>query len=234
MVPEARRLVLTSPIALLKACKNPAELAGMRACHLRDGAAVVEFLAWLDAHFLGSAEQKGLALDEVSLADKLLSFRAQQAGFLEPSFDTIAGVNENGAIIHYRYHPYCISALHTLVNFSTAGGGMCVCMYVCMYVCVCVCMCAEPRRDSVRRLLRGTCCCWTLEGSTLMAPQVRHSSTILLYNIYIYIYIVYTVLVNLISLRSVRCNSHTSYGSAHPAPGMYTHPLFITITTASC
>lgn len=43
-----------SPIVLLKACKNASELQGMRACHLRDGAAVVEFLAWLDDHLHGA------------------------------------------------------------------------------------------------------------------------------------------------------------------------------------
>jgi Xaa-Pro aminopeptidase len=116
-IPAAQRIDQPSPIALLKACKNPAELAGMRACHLRDGAAVVEFLAWLEHQFNssggdggdgnnsggsagGSTQQMGIS--EVALADKLQSFRAQCGSFLEPSFATIAGVNENGAIIHYR------------------------------------------------------------------------------------------------------------------------------------
>ena len=50
-IPSAKRLDLESPIVLLKACKNSAELEGMRACHLRDAAALVEFLAWLDEHY---------------------------------------------------------------------------------------------------------------------------------------------------------------------------------------
>lgn len=45
-----QRVDKESPIVLMKACKNAKELQGMRACHVRDGAAVVEFLAWLDEH----------------------------------------------------------------------------------------------------------------------------------------------------------------------------------------
>jgi Xaa-Pro aminopeptidase len=36
------------PCRLPKACKNPAEIAATREAHLRDGAAMVEFLRWLD------------------------------------------------------------------------------------------------------------------------------------------------------------------------------------------
>jgi Xaa-Pro aminopeptidase len=36
----------SGPISLLKALKNDTELAGMRNCHIRDGAAVVNLLAW--------------------------------------------------------------------------------------------------------------------------------------------------------------------------------------------
>jgi len=53
-IPAEHRLAMESPIALLKACKNSAELQGMRACHLRDGAAIVEFLAWLDERYAGT------------------------------------------------------------------------------------------------------------------------------------------------------------------------------------
>jgi Xaa-Pro aminopeptidase len=109
-----------SLIVLMKACKNAAELRGMRACHLRDAAAVVEFLASLDAHYHhqqhqgqgqgqgqaqevgGNGETLATPLNEVQLADKLQAFRARCEKFVGPSFATIAGVNENGAIIHYR------------------------------------------------------------------------------------------------------------------------------------
>ncbi len=81
----------------MKACKNDFELAGMRAAHLRDGAAVAEFLAWLE-EWLGN----GMTITEFEIDIELTKSRASYDLFLEPSFATIAGVNENAAIIHYR------------------------------------------------------------------------------------------------------------------------------------
>ncbi|KAM3574987.1 hypothetical protein VYU27_003113 [Nannochloropsis oceanica] len=85
-----------SPIALLKALKNEAELKGMRAAHLRDGAAEVEFLAWLDK------EVQARSVSEVEIDRVLTGFRAKREKFLGLSFDTIAGCGANGAVIHYR------------------------------------------------------------------------------------------------------------------------------------
>ncbi len=84
------------PCLAAKACKNDAEIKGMRNAHLRDGAAMVEFLAWFDAE-----APKG-ALTEVSAARALEGFRAQAGGLLDLSFDTISGSGPNAAIIHYR------------------------------------------------------------------------------------------------------------------------------------
>ena len=81
------------PAERLKAIKNDAEIAGMRAAHLRDGAAMVRFLAFFDAHAVG--------LTEIDLAERLESFR-REAGAIDLSFDTIAGAGPNGAIVHYR------------------------------------------------------------------------------------------------------------------------------------
>lgn len=93
-----------SPVLHLKSIKNEIELSAARDCHLRDGAALVEFFSWLD-DYLGSHEgEKGL--DEVEIDLKLNSFRQSQEKFIEPSFPTIAGVNENGAIIHYRLYTF--------------------------------------------------------------------------------------------------------------------------------
>lgn len=82
------------PVALPKACKNPAELAGMRAAHLRDGVAMVRLLAWLD-------RQDAASLTEIDVVRKLEALRIEQ-GILDISFDTICGVGPNGAIVHYR------------------------------------------------------------------------------------------------------------------------------------
>lgn len=87
-----------SPIVLAKAQKNAAELEGMREAHLRDAVALCSFLAWLEAH----VNNPGGSISEFDAANKLREFRASQAGFLDTSFDTIAGSGPNGAIIHYR------------------------------------------------------------------------------------------------------------------------------------
>ncbi|CAG9464398.1 unnamed protein product [Pedinophyceae sp. YPF-701] len=86
-----------SPVAAAKALKNPVEVQGMREAHLRDGAALAQFFAWLEAEVASGRE-----VSEVEISDVLKGFRAKQPGFFEPSFPTIAGEGPNGAIIHYR------------------------------------------------------------------------------------------------------------------------------------
>ncbi|CAH0404030.1 unnamed protein product [Chilo suppressalis] len=85
-----------SPVALMKLIKNDVELEGFRACHIRDGVAVVRFFNWLHNH-LGANK----IVTEVQATDKLLEFRKEEEDFMGPSFDTIAGAGANGAIIHY-------------------------------------------------------------------------------------------------------------------------------------
>lgn len=83
------------PCALPKARKNVAEIAGSAAAHLRDGAAVVELLAWLDAQPIGS-------LREMQVVTKLETLRRSDNALQDISFETIAGTGPNGAIMHYR------------------------------------------------------------------------------------------------------------------------------------
>jgi Xaa-Pro aminopeptidase len=83
------------PCRLPKARKNAAEIAGMRVAHLRDGAAMVEFLAWLDAQAPGS-------MTEISVVKALEGFRRATNALHDISFDTICGTGPNGAIMHYR------------------------------------------------------------------------------------------------------------------------------------
>ncbi|RED54127.1 aminopeptidase P family protein [Aestuariispira insulae] len=84
------------PCLLPRACKNDVELAGMRAAHKRDGAAIVKFLAWFDAH-------KGdEGLSELDVIEQLAAFRNEDPTCTDASFDTIAGSGPNGAVIHYR------------------------------------------------------------------------------------------------------------------------------------
>lgn len=83
------------PCALPKARKNAAEIAGSAAAHLRDGAAMVEFLAWLDAHPPGT-------VTEIQVVRQLEAARRRDNALQDISFDTIAGTGPNGAVIHYR------------------------------------------------------------------------------------------------------------------------------------
>ncbi len=83
------------PCALPKACKNEAEVAGSAEAHLRDGAAVVELLCWLDQQVPG-------ALTETQVVTRLEECRRRDNALQDISFDTIAGTGPNGAIMHYR------------------------------------------------------------------------------------------------------------------------------------
>ena len=84
------------PCVLPKACKNPVELAGARAAHLRDGAAMVEFLAWLEA------EASRGNLTEIDVVKQLEACRTTTNALREIAFDTICGAGAHGAIVHYR------------------------------------------------------------------------------------------------------------------------------------
>ncbi len=83
------------PCLLPKARKNPVEIAGSAAAHLRDGAAMVEFLSWLDAQPPGT-------LTEIEVVKRLESCRRRDGRLMDISFETIAGTGPHGAIIHYR------------------------------------------------------------------------------------------------------------------------------------
>ena len=84
------------PCILPKARKTDAEITATREAHLRDGAAMVEFLAWFDR------EAPGGGLTEISAATALEGFRRETNALHDISFDTISGAGPNGAIVHYR------------------------------------------------------------------------------------------------------------------------------------
>ncbi len=88
-----------NPTELLKAIKNPVELANMKEVYLKDSVAVTKFIYWLKTH-VGKEE-----ITEVSAAEYLDGLRRQIPGFLDLSFPTIAAYGVNGAIIHYSATP---------------------------------------------------------------------------------------------------------------------------------
>ncbi|KAG0321861.1 hypothetical protein BGZ97_010015 [Linnemannia gamsii] len=87
-----------SPVIDAKAIKNETELHGIRQCHLRDAAAVINYFAWLEDQLLN----KMSVLDEADGAQRLQEFRAEQKGYVGLSFDTISSTGPSGAIIHYK------------------------------------------------------------------------------------------------------------------------------------
>ncbi|KAF8453789.1 putative Xaa-Pro aminopeptidase P [Terfezia claveryi] len=95
---QERVEITRSPIEDAKAVKNEIELEGMRKCHIRDGAALIEYFAWLEGQLL-----KGANLDEVDAANQLEEFRKTKEHFKGLSFSTISSTGANAAVIHY--HP---------------------------------------------------------------------------------------------------------------------------------
>lgn len=88
-----------SPVPEMKAIKNEVECNGFRNAMQRDGVALVKFLKWLE-----EAVPKGCET-ELSVSAKLRQLRAEQPLFKDESFDTIAGYEEHGAIVHYEPTP---------------------------------------------------------------------------------------------------------------------------------
>jgi Xaa-Pro aminopeptidase len=94
----AKQLELADPCLMPKAAKNDVEIAGMKACHIRDGAAMVKFLSWLDKEVAD-----GNLYDEAILSDKLESFRQLDESLVDLSFDTISASAGNAAMCHYNH-----------------------------------------------------------------------------------------------------------------------------------
>ena len=92
-------VTMPSPVPALKAVKNEAEIRGFRNAMLKDGIAMVKFLKWLKPAVEAGNET------EMSLDDKLTSFRAEQPLFKGKSFETIVGYEAHGAIVHYEATP---------------------------------------------------------------------------------------------------------------------------------
>ena len=105
----------SDPCLLPKALKNATEQAGAREAHLKDGAALCRFLHWLDEH--------AHTTSELEAAIKLDSFRAEEEGYCEESFNAISGAGPNGAVIHYRVTKESNRPLHANEVYLIDSGG---------------------------------------------------------------------------------------------------------------
>ena len=92
-----------SPVKRMKTIKNLTEIAGCKSAMLKDGIAMFKFLHWLDKW--KEEGGKGKEITEISVDQKLTSFRAEQPLYRDISFDTIAGYQAHGAIVHYEATP---------------------------------------------------------------------------------------------------------------------------------
>ena len=99
--PQGEIVWQTDPITLMKAGKNSTELAGYRECHHQDGAAWVNFLAWLSRE-VPQRIAAGKPLTELEVQAQQLAFRERQPGFIEQSFATISASSSNAAMCHYH------------------------------------------------------------------------------------------------------------------------------------
>jgi Xaa-Pro aminopeptidase len=92
-----------NPTTLMKAVKNPTELANMRNAHIKDGVAVTKFIYHMKQY--GKQMKEGTwkqePITEMKAAEILYHFRKEQKGFLGDSFDPIMAYGEHGAIVHY-------------------------------------------------------------------------------------------------------------------------------------
>ncbi len=86
----------TNPTTKLKSIKNNIEINNLKNCHIKDGVAVTRLLYWLKNKANYNVDT------ELTVVDKLEKYRSEQADYIEPSFDTISGYGEHGAIIHYE------------------------------------------------------------------------------------------------------------------------------------
>ena len=108
---------LQNPCLIPKATKNETELEGSRKAHLRDGVSITKFLYWLKNH--QSVEEE----NEISVANKLLSFRESNELFHSVSFDSISAIGKNAALPHYRAdknNP--VSLKNNCIYLSDSGG----------------------------------------------------------------------------------------------------------------
>ncbi|MCI8567371.1 MAG: aminopeptidase P family protein [Lachnospiraceae bacterium] len=130
-----------NPTQLMKAVKNPVEVANIRRAHIKDGVAVTRFMYWLKTRVKAAGTEDGCApegqpaagrmltdengqpLTELGIARKLACFREEQKHYRGPSFETIAGFGPHGAVIHYAATPETDSTLYADELLLVDSGG---------------------------------------------------------------------------------------------------------------
>ncbi|WP_050607370.1 aminopeptidase P family N-terminal domain-containing protein [Clostridium niameyense] len=96
---NVRKIEKQNPSVLFKAIKNPIEIENIKKAQIKDGVAHTKFMYWLK-HNIGKE-----VITEISASNKLDEFRAEQGGFIRPSFEPISSFGEHAAIVHYAPTP---------------------------------------------------------------------------------------------------------------------------------
>jgi Xaa-Pro aminopeptidase len=137
------------PCALPKACKNTVEIAGSRAAHRRDGAALTRFLAWF------AKEAPTGRLTEIEASARLQDFRFGDPLIRDLSFDTISGSGPNGAIVHYRVSPRSDRRMQPGELFLVDSGAQYLDGTTDVTRTIAVGMPSDETRDRFTRVLKG-------------------------------------------------------------------------------
>ncbi|MEM7425095.1 MAG: aminopeptidase P family protein [Pseudomonadota bacterium] len=139
----------SDPCLLPKARKNPVEQEGARLAHIRDGAAMVRFLRWLDEN-VGSGE-----LTEIDAAVELESCRRATGELQEISFDSISAAGPNAALPHYRVTEGSNQKLETGNVYLIDSGGQYLDGTTDITRTVAIGAPSDEMRDRYTRVLKG-------------------------------------------------------------------------------
>jgi Xaa-Pro aminopeptidase len=145
----AKVLAKRDPTVLPKAIKNPVEIAGQKASQVRDGAAIVKFLRWID-----ETAPKG-GLDELKAAEKLQQLRQLSPELRDLSFDTISAAGPNAAIPHYRVTEQSNRPIENNRIYLVDSGGQYVDGTTDITRTVIIGKPTEEMRDRFTRVLKG-------------------------------------------------------------------------------
>ncbi|MCC7320681.1 MAG: aminopeptidase P family protein [Rubellimicrobium sp.] len=163
-------LAQPDPVTLAKAVKTPAELAGFRACHLQDGAAVTDFLAWI-AQEVPLREAAGHPVTELEAEAHLHHLRSLRAGFLEDSFRTISAAGANAAMCHYTAPATGGAAIGTALPYLVDSGGQYATGTTDVTRTLCLGAGDDALRDAYTAVLRGFLALLTARFPTGTTPH---------------------------------------------------------------
>jgi len=142
-------LLKPGPIKMFKAIKNNTEISGFKAAHIRDGAAMVKFLYWLEQS-VGK-----IKVTEVSAIKKLAEFRAKNDLFRGLSFETISSYSAHGAVVHYAANPETDIPLKPEEIYLVDSGGQYLDGTTDITRTLCLGSPTEEQKDSFTRVLKG-------------------------------------------------------------------------------